>query len=204
MLFVKLNTLSKSNVSSKSSMIQNNNINNNNDMSKIISLDPGLRTFMTGLSDNKVIKIGDNSMAKLRNIFKKIDKIKYSDTISLTNKKKHEKKYNKKLKNAIDELHWKTINYLTNNYERILIGNMSSKQIVKNNKSNLSKMMKRIALKYKFYEFRTRLHYKCNSKNVKYKCVNESYTSKVCSNCGYFDSDLGGKKIYNCEKCEKK
>lgn len=172
--------------------------------SDVISLDPGLRTFLTGLSENKVVKIGDNSHGRLKKILKKIDGINNNDKISQSDKRKHEKRHNKKIINLIDDLHWKSIDYLTKNYKNILIGNMSSKRIINNESSNLSKIMKRIALKYKFYQFRSRLHYKCNSKGLRYKCVNESYTSKVCSECGYFDKDLGKKKVYECKECKIK
>ena len=29
----------------------------------------------------------------------------------------------------------------------------------------------------------------------------EPGTSKTCSNCGYFDTSLGGSKVYNCPRC---
>ena len=39
----------------------------------------------------------------------------------------------------------------------------------------------------------------------KYGCdiyiVNESYTSKTCSNCGKIDQSLGSSKVFNCENC---
>ena len=116
-------------------------------------------------------------------------------------KEKNKKLHNKKIKNYINELHWKTINYLTKNYEIIFIGNMSSKKII-SNENHLNKMTKRITQAYSFYKFKERLKYKCFTTNTKYKLVDESYTSKICSNCGSVNEELGNKKIFNCSICK--
>ena len=64
-------------------------------------------------------------------ILRKIKRTYTTDTpLNKKKKKCYELKHNKKISNLIDELHWKTINYLTHNYKTILIGNMSSKNIV--------------------------------------------------------------------------
>ena len=83
---------------------------------------------------------------------------------------------------------------------------MSIKGIVKNGKTVIDKMTKRIAYKLKFFSFHQRLIYKCQLNNCNYKKVDESYTSKMCSKCGTIDANLGGKKMYNCinEKCKLK
>ena len=36
-----------------------------------------------------------------------------------------------------------------------------------------------------------------------FRLVDESYTSKVCSNCGSCNDKLGRSKIYNCNNCNK-
>lgn len=53
----------------------------------------------------------------------------------------------------------------------------------------------------KMNEFKQRLIYKSQIKGNVYKEVNESYTSKTCSICGYYKENLGGNKIYECEEC---
>ena len=71
---------------------------------------------------------------------------------------KNEKICNKKISNYVNEIHWQSINYLTNNYDNIFIGNMSSKNIISNNNYNqLSKMTKRIASALSFFTYRSRL-----------------------------------------------
>ena len=117
-------------------------------------------------------------------------------------KKKNDKMINKKISNITDEMHWKTINYLTNNNETILIGNMSSKDIVKKG-GKLNRMTKRISMNLKFYVFKQRMRYKCYTKGVKFGEINEWMTSKMCSICGNIKEDLGSAEIYKCDKCDK-
>jgi len=169
---------------------------------EFISLDPGIRTFMTGLSENEFIKIGDNSQEKIKKILKKIDKL---ESIKIKNKRIRKKLYNKryKLNNLIADMHWKSINFLTKNYNTILIGDLSVKGISNKKTSNNNRMTKRIGYALSFYKYKQRLQYKCLINNCNYLEVNEKYTSKMCSNCGNYKEDLGSNKIYNCSKCKR-
>lgn len=177
---------------------KNENINFKN---KIVSLDPGIRTFTTGLSDNNIFKIGPNVKNKIKPILLKIDK-----TNSLKCKNKIKEKIlircNKKIKNYIDDLHWKSIKYLTDNYETILIGDLSAKKICNNKFSNINAITKRIAYALSFYKFRERLKYKCELNNNTNIVVNEKYTSKMCSCCGNYKENVNSNKIYNCLNCK--
>lgn len=175
----------------------------NKSKNEIISLDPGLRKFMTGISENEVIKIGDNCKAKLEKYFKKKDKTMKNKKFSNKKKKKIERMCNRKIKNYVTELHWKTIKYLTSNYKTILIGDMSAKNIVSNSGS-LGKMNKRIINALSFYQFRQRLEYKCQLNGNVYRKIHEAYTSKVCSKCGYYHTKLGSNETYECPECKNK
>jgi transposase len=178
--------------------IDKTEINNNG---KLIVLDPGLRTFMTGLSDNENLKIGTNIHDKIKKYIKRLNKIKQNKNIPLKIIKKNEKLINTKITNKINELHWKTINYLISNYETIFLGDMSAKSIVKKYNSVLSNESKVACLRTRYFDFKLRLKYKCSVNNKKFKLVDEYYTSKTCSLCGNYNSKLGGNKIYNCTNC---
>lgn len=178
--------------------IDKTKINNNG---KLIVLDPGLRTFMTGLSDNENLKIGTNIHDKIKKYIKRLNKIKQNKNIPLKIIKKNEKLINTKITNKVNELHWKTINYLISNYETIFLGDMSAKNIVKKYNSVLSNESKVVCLRTRYFDFRLRLKYKCSVNNKKFKLVDEYYTSKTCSLCGNYNSKLGGNKIYNCTNC---
>ena len=61
-----------------------------------------------------------------------------------------------KIKNKINDLHWQVINYLTKNYENILIGDMSAKNIIRK-KGNLNKGVKKLVSSLSFYKFKLKL-----------------------------------------------
>ena len=172
-----------------------------NKKSNLISLDPGLRTFMTGISENKSVTIGSNVNYTIGNDIKRINKIKDNEKIPNKIKKKNEILINRKIRNKIDDLHWKSINYLVKNYNTILIGDMSAQRIVNKNKSYLSNIQKVACLRTKYYQFNQRLQNKCKKYNVNYKLVDESFTSKTCSCCAKYDDELGSSKVYNCKFC---
>jgi hypothetical protein len=92
---------------------------------KIISIDPGQKIFLTGVTQNRVYKIGSNLTDNIQ------DKLKRIDYLNSINNKKTRRIVNiiyRKIKNQITDLHWKSINYLTTdiNIGCIIIGNWST------------------------------------------------------------------------------
>jgi len=175
---------------------------NNDYKEDMISLDPGLRTFITGITKKGMIKIGENVNKIMCEKLKRLNKIKSNKNISSKIKKKNKILINRKINNKIDDLQWKSINYLVKNYKTIYLGNMSAKKIVKKDTSILSNEQKVACLRTKYYTFNQRLEYKSKLKGVKLEVIDEAYTSKTCSNCCYYNSELGGSNIYNCYLCE--
>jgi len=157
---------------------------------------------MTGVSEDGLVKIGNNVNNIIGKSIKRLNKIKNNDNISNKIKKKNELMINRKISNKIDDLHWKTIKYLTHNYNTILLGDMSAKDIVKKNNSVLNNIQKVACLRTKYYEFSQRLQFKCLMYNVNYNLIDESHTSKTCSSCGSYKKDLGSAKIYYCKDCQ--
>ena len=51
--------------------------------------------------------------------------------------------------------------------------------------------------------FRERLKNKCEKNRCNYNCIDESYTSRICSNCGNDNDKLGSNKVYDCKVCKK-
>lgn len=185
-----------------SEKIKTINKENNPNKQEFIGLDPGIRTFMTGFTNNKLVKFGTNISSKIRKLLEQTDNIKNKSIVPLKIKNKIEKRCNRKIYNMVDELHWKIIDNLVKHYGVILIGNLSSKNISNKETSNLSRINKRIASRLRFYKFRQRLEYKCQCNGSNYKLIDEKYTSKMCSNCSHYDEYLGAKEIYKCKNCK--
>jgi transposase len=168
---------------------------------KIISLDAGHKTFLTGLSDDHLIEIGKNVDKKIKKRLLKMDKIKKlkrKKKKKKRNKRKYLLKHEKKLANYVNNLHWQTVNYLTLNYNHILLGNYSTKEMVESDKT--CKMNKRIGSGLKFYQFRQKLIYKSILRDCKFSLVDEYNTTKACSNCSTLNN-IGSSREYNCKQC---
>ena len=169
---------------------------------EFISLDPGIRKFMTGITKNEAYKFGMNVANKIRMFQKIINDRNNNKNIPKKIKKKNETLYYRKIKNYVNELHWKLANFLTTNYNNIFIGDMSAKGITQGN--TLDPLTKQVVMNLGYYQFRQKLEYKCKTRGVNYCLINERYTSKMCSNCGTIDDNLGASKVYDCKSCNMK
>ena len=172
-------------------------------ITKFIGIDQGIRTFASCITNNEVIEIGTSIDELIKKYLLRIDKINNNDKIETIKKTIKCAKYMRKLKNKIEDIHWKTINYLTNNYKTIIIGDLSMKDASNNKTSKISNMTKRIGLMMSHFKFRQRLQYKCTIKGINLKIVDEWGTSKTCSFCGNFKAELKGEHIYECNVCKK-
>ena len=180
-------------------------IKNNN----LISIDPGIRTVITGYSTNGIVEIGTNVSKNLKMRLLKIDNIQSKfrknideekTTINKKGLKIMKKKY-EKIKNRINDMHWKIIKYLTLN-KNILFGNFSTKKMGENKGTH--KMTKRIGNSISFFQLKQKLKYMCNKKEINYKEVDERFTTQCCGKCGNQKKDIGSDKIYKCDKCKSK
>lgn len=159
---------------------------------RIISLDPGIRKFLVGYDPKgESVFIGEGAQYELVNLLHSIDVYNSQgiDTYLLW----------KKIKNMINELHWKTIDFLIKNYDIIILPEFRTSQMLR--KKNLSKITKRLMTMFSFYAFKQKLIYKCNTYNKKLIIVDESYTSCTCGNCGHINN-VKGKEVFNCKKCK--
>jgi transposase len=171
---------------------------------KYIAIDQGMKPFMACRTNDELISIGTNTLTMVKQYLKRIDNINNAKNLTKQQKRKKERKYYLKLKNKMDEIHWKTIRYIISNYKYVIIGDLSMKDASNKKTSLISKENKRIGLMIKFSEFRKRLEYKCLINNIKIEIIDEAYTSKVCSTCGHCKKELKGEKEYNCIPCNKK
>ena len=196
--FIRYNKIDNSYILFIPEKIKKQNIEHQNEF---IAIDPGIINFMTCITNKNYITFGENNYKNIISKIEFIDKIEKKSDISKKRKKKILIREENKIKNKINELHWQTINNLTKNYKNILIGDMSVKRIINRKNSNLNKMIKRVALKFKFFVFSQRLQFKCSQRNCNLYIVNEKYTSKTCNKCGNYNEKLGNSRIYNCSKC---
>jgi len=180
------------------------NVFKNSPKGGIVALDPGVKTFQTGYSEDEVFQF-DISKKYLEKNEKKVSNLQslQSKTKSQKTKTRLKKKIRKiytRVSNYIKDLHHKTANYLLSNYQVILIPIFKSQEMVRNTKG---KWFHRNINSLKHFQFRTLLETK--SKFVKDShviVVTEEYTSKTCGSCGNVKTELTcSDRVYNCDKC---
>jgi IS605 OrfB family transposase len=166
---------------------------------KSLSGDLGIRTFLTGISDNEILEIGISSEMDIKKMVEKIIKLK-NPSMKIRNKQKKIKKLRKDVANKVDELHWKTIKFITKNYKTVVIGDINVKSIVRK-EGNLSNFNKDLIHALSIYKFKQRLKYKCECMGLKFYMPDEYGTSKLCSCCGSYN-DVKESKHYKCKTCK--
>ncbi|MEY2916743.1 MAG: Heterosigma akashiwo virus 01 [Bacteroidota bacterium] len=185
---------------------------------KTCALDPGTRKFQVIYSEDKVISIStkectnlgkgkctckEKCTSKIKKIYATLDKFK-----SLRdNKKIKQRTYDKKrcrtqakLNRLVDEMHFKTISYLTKNYTSILLPSFETQEMV--GKKSLHRTTKRDMMNFAFYKFKQRLIHKCALlKHCNVTIVNEAYTSQTCGYCGNLKKTSA--EVIQCDSCHK-
>ena len=185
----------------------NKKIETNNAPLKSVSLDPGVRTFQTIYSpDGLTGKLGDNLKEKLKEYHKKIDLLNSlkngSKRRTIKNINKRQNLLRTKIKNVVDDMQWKIVDFLTKNFESIILPDFKVKNMTEHNKERrLNNITVRSMLSLSHYKFKERLKYKANQRSRNLIVVDESYTSQTCGNCGNLKKDLGSSKDYSCKKC---
>jgi transposase len=48
-----------------------------------------------------------------------------------------------------------------------------------------------------------RIKNRCYQNNCSYKLVDEHYSTKICSHCGYIKNDVGSARTFKCNKCKR-
>jgi len=134
---------------------------------RVISLDPGIRKFLVGYDPRgESIFIGEGASEKISHLLYKIDRTESNeDSYFLW----------KKIRNLVDELHWKTISFLVENYDVILLPDFRVSQMLR--KRQLARITKRLMSMFSFHRFKEKLKFKCEMYGKELIIVDESFTS---------------------------
>lgn len=192
-------------------VVEISKFNSENQRITAIAVDPGVRTFLTAYSPEIISDIGNNASEKLMKLKNAKGKImKLSENVNARKRKRMKlacAKIQKKIKNLTDELHWKTINYLMK-FNVIILPEFKVQAMARrsNFKTGALRKIPRCVVSRMLLlshgKFRDRLINKVRqSKRNSLYLVNESYTSKTCSDCGAINTKLGGSKTFDCEEC---
>ncbi len=186
---------------------------NDNPCTKGIGIDLGLKDF--AICSNGLTKKNINKTKRVKKLEKKLKR----EQRKLSRKYESLKIRNKKMKGEatrqniqkqiveVQKLHQRLTNIRTDYINKtvnelikqkpsfITIEDLAISNMMKNR--HLSKAV----AQQKFYEFRTKLEYKCKLKGVELRIVDRFYpSSKLCSCCGHIKKDLKlSDRVYKCE-----
>lgn len=168
---------------------------------KKCGIDLGVRTFATVYSPEQTLEIGNNTN-------KLIDKYNLKKENFTSQKDKHILKYKlykklldrygDKLRNKIKDMHCKVSSYLTNTYKEINLGKMSIQNLISNEISNISELIKKRILGLSFYKFKCILELMGKKYDCKIIDINEFNTTKTCHNCKTKNENVGLSKTFTC------
>src|ERR687886_2866003 len=163
---------------------------------RLVALDPGVRTFMTFLSESSFGWLGNDSNLYIQKLCFRLDKLVSRLSSSPSRQKRRLKKAASrlrcKIKNLVKELHHKTARFLVNNFDVILLPTFETSQMVSKSRRKLRNKSVRQMLTLSHYEFKTFLKWKAWEQSKTVIDCNEAYTSKTVSWTGEVVNNLGG------------
>lgn len=170
-----------------------------NKNNSVCSLDPGVRSFQTIYSEKEVVQIkpNNNILRLLRDKIDKFNSLRSKKIIRMNHVKRRINKLYSRINNLIDDLHYKTIKYLTNNFKYIILPKFESQKL---SGKIYDKRTNRNLIGLKHYLFQCRLQDKCSLNKIKLDICTEEYTSKTCGKCGHCNN-IKSKDVLKCNNC---
>jgi putative transposase len=165
----------------------------------VVACDPGVRTFITAFSPVDCVKIGKGFAAKLRPMLMQLDKL-YSKRAkflkSATGKwlqchrdrfryfRKHIFSVCNKIHDLKNDLHKRAADFLTKNYDVILLPTFETSNMVAKSNRRISSRTVRQMLSLGHYRFKQFLSWIAYKRGKKVVLCSEAYTSKTDSRTG--------------------
>lgn len=176
---------------------------------KIITIDPGVRTFMTGYepATGRYVEWGKGNMKRIERLLSFLD-----DLMSRTAKSKHRRqraqmrkaqmRMRLQVRNLVDEFHKKLVAWLTQSYDLVLWPAFKSSNMVRTATRKISHPTVRAMLAWSHCRFKQRLLMKSKGSPCTVLIVDEHHTTMTCGECGHLNRGVGMNKIFQCPLCQ--
>ncbi len=166
---------------------------------RVVALDPGVRTFVTFLSESSYGWLGVDSNLQIQKLCFKLDKLISRASKALSAQKRRFKKaadrLRAKIQHLVKELHHKTARFLVEHFDVILLPSFESSQMVSKSRRKIRSKSVRQMLSLSHYQFKKHLEWKAwESGKVAITTLNEAYTSKTVSWTGEVKK-IGGNRV---------
>ncbi|WP_420826843.1 RNA-guided endonuclease TnpB family protein [Chromatium okenii] len=166
---------------------------------RVVALDPGIRTFLTGFAEDQAFKIGQGDFARIARLCYHLDrllsKIAKAKCRQKARLRKAAQRLRWKIRDLVDELHFKAIRFLLDTFDLILLPTFETQAMAVKSKRKIRAKSVRAMLGYAFFRFGQRLESAAKRVGKVVLRVNEAYTSKTASWTGEIKQIGGAKTI---------
>ena len=166
---------------------------------RVVALDPGIRTFLTGFAEDGAFKIGDGDFARIARLGRCMDDLQSRIAKAPCRQKRRLRKALSRMKfkvwDLIDELHFKSISFLLKNYDAVLLPTFETSEMVARSNRKIRSKTVRAMMSFAFHKFSMRLESKAKELGKLVLRVCEAYTSKTASWTGELKQIGAAKKI---------
>jgi len=179
---------------------------------RVLSLDPGIRTFQTGYDPSGwILEFGKANIGHIYRICAHMDDLQsriYSKTVRIGPKSRYRmrrawRKMQWRIRSLVDEVHKKMVRFILANYAVVLLPTFESKDMVLRAKRKICSKTARALMTWSHYRFKTRLLFKRKEFPwCKVVICEEDYTSRTCGRCGDLHPSLGGQGLFRCPSCK--
>ncbi|KAK9345233.1 putative transposase DNA-binding domain-containing protein [Lipomyces starkeyi] len=174
---------------------------------RVVSLDPGVRTFMTGYTpDGEVIELGKGDIGGIHRLCRHLDDLHSRlSTKGLDHAKKLRvlraaARIRRRIRTLVDDLHKRAAKYLCSSYRLVILPTFPTQQMVDTGRRRIRSKTARAMLTWSHYRFQKRLLDKAREHPCHVVLVSEAYTSKTCGACGHLNN-VGSSKTFRCLYC---
>lgn len=168
----------------------------------VVSVDPGVRTFLTYYSENEVGKIGEGDCAGIIRLCAYLDDLISRTALAPKEKRKRMRlaaaRIRQRIRNLIDDLHYKSIRFLLR-FDCVILPVFNGGEMARKAKRKIRAKSVRSMLTFAHSVFRSRLLHKAFIAGKRVILINESYTSKTANWTGEIKQNLGGAKFIGSE-----
>ena len=177
--------------------------------SKVIALDPGSRTFLTGYDGETVLEVGKKDIGRINRLCTHLDQLMSKISKSKSKRQRYKQRtaanrIREKIKNLVKDLHNKVSSFLVNNYKVIFLPTFETSQMILKQARKIRSKTARNMLTWSHFRFSQHLTQMAAKNNCIVVRCNESYTSKTCPECGRVHEKLGSSKVFRCPNCSYK
>lgn len=171
----------------------------------VVSIDPGVRTFLTCYCKDGVVELGEGAVGRVLKLCRSMDRLKARMSKAKARKKQNMRRafmrLQFRLKCLKEELHWKCATFLAKSFDTIVIPPFAAHEMCGRARRRLKSRVVRSMLNLGHSEFREKLRLQCEKYGSRMIEVSEAYTSKTCPVCGGVHEKLGGSEMFRCPHC---